>query len=449
MIVLVGWLIGCERPFIERVAPSIQVLSPDLSVVQTERTISVQVEASSDQRIDSVFMNGLKMEQLPGQNARFVGAINLGRGINQLRIQAFGSGNTEGVDTVSAVFLPGDAELADFRLPAPRGGHTATRLSNGDLLIAGGSALPTSEAYSDALVYESVTSSSRPQIVRMSTPRTEHTASRLPDQRVLIIGGSRVFAPSAVDELVETVEIYQPGFDTLRTVPVGGDPIRRSSHTTIIFPVRRDGGIDVFVYLFGGYGDIRYNPSPRMGIRSDLRVFEFRNDSLVAVGPTFGPFIEAVADHSVMSIQPTVGVNAQYLFGGAFFASETQFDSFAFESNFSLDTGIRILDTEPMRQPRTGHAAGRMVDGEILIFGGRTFSLTGGMTSVEVFHSRIDQFFALPDGFGMLQQRWGHTATNWDGSRILLVGGFGFAGAGLTTAEWFVVGGQPQSRTKK
>ncbi|MFV1980510.1 MAG: hypothetical protein ACC655_05090 [Rhodothermia bacterium] len=431
-------MIGCERPFIEQRAPDIEVLGPDLNVVQTERTISLRLRATSLNNVDSVLINGLPMTP-ESSDGIFAIDVRLGRGITSLRIRAFGSEGTVRSDTLEAVFLPVESDIAEIRLPTPRGGHTATRLLNGDLLVVGGSELPTRPAVSEALLFSAATLSSPPETIETGARRMEHTATRLPNGSVLIIGGSIVAKPTLVEQLVETVELYQPGLDNIVPVPVAGDPVRRSSHSTVLFPVRRNGQVEIFLYLYGGFGDVAYRPTPRMGIRADLRVFQFRNDSLVAAGPTFGPFIEALADHAVAAIRLPVGSDADYLFGGAYFAAEDNFDTFAFESNFSVNSGIRVDDLEPMNQPRSGHAAGRMVDGEVIIFGGRTFAPTTAMGSMEVYYSKVKRFFPFRPDVRMLQERWGHTATNWDGNRILLLGGFGFAGAGLTTSEWLVV----------
>lgn len=438
---LLAWMavVGCERPFIEQRPPDIEVLTPDLAFVQTDHIISLRLRVTSLNNVDSVLVNGFAMVQEPGDGI-FALDVRLGRGVTDLRIQAFGSEGAMRSDTLEAVFLPGQIDIAEIRLPRPRGGHSATRLLNGDLLVVGGSELPTLPAAGDALLFRDATLSAPPEVVPTTVQRTEHTATRLPNGKVLIIGGSIVGRPTLVEQLVETVELYDVEADRITAVPVDGDPVRRSGHTTVIFPIRRNGQVEIFLYLYGGFGDVAYRPVPRMGIRADIRVFQFRNDSLVALGPTFGPFIEAIADHAVAAIRLPLGSDADYLFGGSYFASESNFDTFAFESNFSTISGIRINDLDPMSQPRSGHAAGRMVDGEVIIFGGRTFAPTSAMGSLEVYISTVKQFFPFPPSVVMLQERWGHTATNWDSDRILLLGGFGFTGAGLTTSEWFIVG---------
>jgi len=436
---LVFGLVACERPFIEETGPEFIVLEPNIEAVLVEREVRVRIEVENPQETDSVHLNGLAMdvESKPGIYGM---TVRLNRGVNNLLIEAFGRNNTVRFDSLQPIFVPGYTDAAPLRLPEPRGGHTTTVLLGGDLLIAGGASLPTASAYNDALRFSRVSLSDRPRRITTLLPRLEHTATRLPNGRVLFIGGSTVSEPTLVEQLVETVEIYFPNNDSTAIVPVGGDPIRRSGHTAILFPVRDNGTILLYIYLYGGFGDTRYRPASKMGIRSDIRVFRFRNDSLVAAGPTIGPFIDAIADHTVTPIQPVIGSEAEFLFGGSFFASEDLFDTVVFESSFRVGQGIFNETIDPMSTARSGHAAERLVDGEILIFGGRTFGPTTAKASVEAYFSRVKRFYPFPSDLLMLQPRWGHTATNWDHDRILIVGGFGHAGAGLTTSEWFGVG---------
>ena len=91
-----------------------------------------------------------------------------------------------------------------------RQGHTATLLTNGKVLIAGGSAILSAELYDPLTGTFALTGS-------MTTPRAGHTATLLPDGKVLIAGGS----------VSGSAELYDPSTGTFTatgamTTPRGG-----------------------------------------------------------------------------------------------------------------------------------------------------------------------------------------------------------------------------------
>src|SRR5947209_3830885 len=92
-----------------------------------------------------------------------------------------------------------------------RSGHTATLLTNGKVLIAGGNSQPPFSAGSlaTAELYDPATGTFAPT-GSMTTPRAGHTASLLPDGKVLIAGGGNY---------LNSAEVYDP--DTGKFAPVG------------------------------------------------------------------------------------------------------------------------------------------------------------------------------------------------------------------------------------
>src|SRR5262245_7501192 len=67
-------------------------------------------------------------------------------------------------------------------LTSPREGHTATILPNGKVLVAGGNPNATAE------LYDPTTGTWTPTLP-MASPRRDHTATLLPNGKVLIVGG--------------------------------------------------------------------------------------------------------------------------------------------------------------------------------------------------------------------------------------------------------------------
>lgn len=127
-------------------------------------------------------------------------------------------------------------------MPAPRTGHTATRLRDGRVLIAGG-ANNVNGALASAELFDPVTETFTP-IASMNAARVNHTATLLDDGRVLITGGADIW--------YATGELFDPAtrsFTSLET-----DLGARRGHTATLL---RNGT----VLIAGGIDDaIVYDP---------------------------------------------------------------------------------------------------------------------------------------------------------------------------------------------
>ncbi|WNG43111.1 kelch-like protein [Archangium minus] len=109
----------------------------------------------------------------------------------------------------------------------PRQGQTMTLLPNGKVLVAGGyfyGSLATAEVYDPTKDTWSATSS-------MSTPRFYPTATLLPNGKVLVAGGSSGTGSSTI---LATAELYDPATGTWS--PTGSMSTPRDRHTATLLP---------------------------------------------------------------------------------------------------------------------------------------------------------------------------------------------------------------------
>ncbi|MFQ5570314.1 MAG: Kelch repeat-containing protein [Rhodothermales bacterium] len=428
MIFLLGGLLlpGCERPFVEVNIPSITIEEPDLSVVLIEASTVISVSASSFRSIKQVILNGDPMAFDPA-TGWWTHTVDLQRGLNPLIFEALDIDDVVGTDTAYAMHLPFRFASNGPRLPEPRGGHTASLIGGQGVLVTGGVSSRDGPAHGDAfLLRPGATVYDR--LPSLHDPRVGHTATLLADGRVLILGGSRSGTITSVADMVESVEIYDPEDNQFERVPFEGQPIRRAYHTALL----RSSGANPRIDLYGGRGDIRYTPEPRLGTRSDLRSFILRNDSLIALNTqASAPFLDiAIAGHTQTRIQPGV-----YLLLGSFFNGQAA-ENVSFRIDYTSPPNIFITEAPPLTIPRTRHADATLGNGLLAFFGGHQAQPGQVLNTSELYSDAANQFFTLPAPERSIR-RQGHTATNLSAQRILLIGGFGSDGNSLTLSEFF------------
>ncbi len=125
-----------------------------------------------------------------------------------------------------------------------RGSHTATLLLNGKVLVAGGFNRNTSSAVSGGELYDPALGTWT-TTTSMATMRNNHTATLLLNGKVLVTGGA---LDSAQYSSLSSAEVYDPGFGTWTTI--GSMSYGRQFHTATLLP---DGRV-----MVAGGGNVGY-----------------------------------------------------------------------------------------------------------------------------------------------------------------------------------------------
>ena len=225
-------------------------------------------------------------------------------------------------------------------LATARRAHTATPLPDGRVLVAGGQD-QTGGSLASAEIYDPASNSWSPA-GSMATGRSYHTASTLPDGRVLVVGGATGSGSGAM--AVATAEVYDPASNSW--TPTGDMAETRAQHAAAAIAGGR-------ILVAGGLGrpQVSYDPWVRV---TRAEVYDPASGAWTDAGTTSGRFFH--------TLTPLPGGGALMAGGGDMPAPSTSeiYDPVA----NAWTPGPNLL------QPRGGHAATPLANGEVLISGG-------------------------------------------------------------------------------
>ncbi len=293
-------------------------------------------------------------------------------------------------------------------MSAPRYAQTATRLANGDVLVTGGFTydrhacfnMENSPAVKSAEVYDHVHRAFK-QTGAMSEARGGHTATLLADGRVLIAGGGKDDGGrSWLGEGSVEAQVYYPAAGTF--IATGKMTAARVGHTATRLS-------DGKVLITGGWASA-----------GPIATAELYDPSTGAFSPT-GTMTSARGSHTATLLH-----NGKVLItGGAFdlngLGSHTS-------EIYDPNTGL-FAATGNMGVARKWHTATLLPNGKVLVVG-------GGSRAAELYDPATRSF--SPSGVTEVS-RSAHSATLLQNGRVIVIGGFkrGDAIAPLATAELY------------
>jgi N-acetylneuraminic acid mutarotase len=329
-----------------------------------------------------------------------------------------------GLNSLSAPWQPAgkaiaSAELYDPKtgrwssagvLSAPRFAHTATLLPDGKVLVVGGNqTMPNADfpagldTLSSAELYDPKTNTWS-LAGGMRTARASHTATLLADGRVLVAGG---ISPSMADPWVvlASAELYDPAANSWRLVAPMPSPRQNQSATLLS---------DGRVLMVGGLdriGDSPLGSAPPSGL-SSVDIFDPTTDSWSAAPtmryPRISPTVTLLPNGHVLVVGDS-GLNEQ---------SAEIFDP----ATYSWSPGPKPA------AGRAGHVGVRLHSGVVLIAGGLVTS------TAEVFDWRRNAWVSAGS---LAVLRSGATATVLGNGQVLVVGGFSSKSTAWSTAELY------------
>ncbi|GMQ81413.1 MAG: hypothetical protein BMS9Abin05_0844 [Rhodothermia bacterium] len=423
---------SCQREFADLKPPEIEIIEPDVSTVLVDPVVTVRVKPLSDAVLTGISVGPIPMGFDPFSKTWTV-EITLNRGLNRLIFRSFGEVDPPQQDTVDLFHMPFEVTTAGSGLRLNVGGHTTTTIPGGGVLVTGGSKNASGPALDQALLLPSIRDDAFIEVsASMLNARVGHTATLVSDRRIVILGGGSTHQISSVEDLVEAAEMYLVDDGIFVPLYVEGDPIRRMFHTALY----RQTGQGPVIDLIGGTGDILYTPEPLLGTRADIRSFLLRNDTLVALSPAVGPFIERLSGHTQIDLgEERLGVANLYLvtgLGGG--PPDVPVSIFV---DYRSPLGI-LVDPAPLSIiPRYLHAASRMGFGLVGLFGGRDLRNGTVLLEAELYDHEITTPFKLPQRVGTLfRGRYSHTASIVAPNVIMLAGGFDESGNVVDDTEF-------------
>ncbi len=269
-----------------------------------------------------------------------------------------------------------------------RAAHTATKLADNNVLIIGGMR-KDSVLYDDAELFNPNKNSFTNIKNKLTKKRVSHTATLLNDGRVLIVGGwSNHSKPE------NTAEIYEP--KSQKFVAVGNTKFARSGHSSTLLQNGK-------VLIAGGFNGER-NLSEAELFNPETNTFE-----------TIGKMQSVRNVHSAATLKD----GRILLTGGEIKHGEIASDAEIFDPKTNKFRKV----SAKMNHVRYKHDAVLLADGNVLILGGSDEKdMRGKLKSAEIFNTEKEIFTPIND-MNFARFKINETAVLLQNGKVLIAGG--------------------------
>lgn len=357
------------------------------------------------------------------------------------RVLVTGGLGSDGLPTATASLFDPAANTwsAAPSMHHTRSNHTATLLENGKVLVVGGfgTGPATLDLFDPALGWTMIEAAA-------FGGRMWHSATLLRNGRVLVVGGNN----PATNENLAGAFLFEPS--TKELLPVSPMPFPRSAHSATLLPNGE-------LLVAGGYGTggapstslLLFRPGGTWEELGNLAVARAWNTALALthgevlvvggfadVAPNLPlksvelvlPFASAWSAAGALS-QPRVGHTASLLPDGQVYFLGGGPTSSELHPGGSGAAAKAWPDSPPYG--REGHTATLLLDGRLWVAGGKKHGAASSNT--QLLDTRAPN--AVVDGPGLLTGRMHHTATMLADGRVLVVGGEDAQGVPLASSE--------------
>lgn len=287
-----------------------------------------------------------------------------------------------------------------------RSHHSATLLPNGNVLIAGG--VPGADPTPSAELYDPVTGTfSRTGDMRQ--PQSWHEATLLPNGKVLITGGFNARTSLAADP-----ELYDPATGTFTTTT--------GTYAGVELMTETSGLVGIPATLLRD-GRVLVASSPAAQLYDPV-TNSFRRTATMVTGTSGGGAPQYIAGRTATLLE-----NGRVLLAGG---EHEDFGRFKTSELYDPSTGT-FARTGDMAFVRDGHTATLLADGTVLIAGGEGSDgcdvpgcAITSMSSLETYDPAKGVF--APAGTMKVRREF-HKATLLKDGRVLITGGLTFYGS--------------------